>query len=177
MLARCLGGEEAAFHEIHTKYASLVRASFVRRGFIAADADELTQDTFVKAFRSLKTFDPGRGEFINWLATIARNLAKRRFARRPRPDRFDSDLAEQALARGDGPHTRSACAEEMAMLDDCIRRLPLRLVDVLTLRYVDAASFRGIAAATGISNAGARRRLARAKELLLECLEKKGLEK
>ena len=66
--------DDAAFAALHAAHARHVKAFFLRCGFGAADADDLTQETFVLAFRGLSMFDPARGEFRPWVGAIARNL-------------------------------------------------------------------------------------------------------
>ena len=51
-------------------------------GFGYAASEDLTQDVFLQANRSLKTFDPSRGGLRNWLYAIARNVARRQWSRR-----------------------------------------------------------------------------------------------
>jgi RNA polymerase sigma-70 factor, ECF subfamily len=69
-----LGGSEAAFREIVQRYQRAVFGIIVRVVRDPARAEELAQDTFVRAFRALHTYDVKR-RFAAWLLTIAHNVA------------------------------------------------------------------------------------------------------
>jgi RNA polymerase sigma factor (sigma-70 family) len=84
-------GGDAALRRTYERYGSLIY-TFCRRTVGHDDANELTQDVFVAAWRSRETFDPARGGLTAWLMTIARNKAidhLRRQGRRPLIDSAD----------------------------------------------------------------------------------------
>ena len=175
LVSRCLGGDAGAFEALYDAHAGRIAAYFSRSGFTHADADELVQETFTRAFRSLRTFDAARGRFAAWVATIARNVARRRWGRRTEPGNFDPELAENVLVGGDNPHTAAARQEEIEALRDCIARLPAELGRIVRLRYVEGRTTRGVAAAAAIPEATVRSRLAEAHRRLQRCLEGKGV--
>ena len=72
VISRCLAGDDAAFDSLFAAHGRRVRAYFLRCGFGPADADDLTQDTFLRAFKSLGTFDATRGTFAGWSAATPR---------------------------------------------------------------------------------------------------------
>jgi len=175
LVLRCLSGETSAFEALYGAHAGRIAAYFLRSGFARADADDLTQETFTRAFRSLGTFDADRGAFRPWLATIARNVARKRWGRRAEPGNFDPELAEDVLAGADNPQTAAQQAEEIDAVRDCVSRLPEQLGRIIRLRYVEGRSTRGVAAATGIPEATVRSRLGEAYERLARCLAAKGV--
>jgi RNA polymerase sigma-70 factor (ECF subfamily) len=175
LIRRCLSGEASAFEALYGAHAGRIVAYFLRSGFARADADDLTQETFTRAFRSLHTFDAERGAFRPWLATIARNVARKRWGRRAEPGNFDPELAEDVLAGADDPHAAAQQREEIEAVRDCVSRLPEELARIVSLRYVEGRSTRGVAAATGIPEATVRSRLAEAHERIERCLADKGV--
>lgn len=177
LVQRCRAGDDAAFGSLYHAFAGRVRAYFLRSGFSSrpADADDLTQETFVRAFRGLGSFDAGRGALGPWLAAIARNVARRHWGRRPQPDHADPELAEETLALLDSPGQAIESREELTGLADCIACLPGVLAEIVTLRYVQGLTTRGIAAAAGLAEATVRLRLAEIHRLLAECMQSKGL--
>jgi len=175
LISRCLGGDGAAFHALHAAHVGRIKAYFLRSGFAPADADDLTQEVFVRAFKSLRTFDPVRGTFVQWSAVIARNVARKRYARRPEPEHFDPELAEEMFAAADNPAESPEAREEMDKLAECIGDLPPDLARVVRLRYVEARTTRGIAAATGIPEATVRLRLKEALGRLERGLKQRGV--
>jgi len=162
LVSRCLAGERAAFEAVYAAHAGRAGAYFRRCGFAAADADDLVQDTFVRAFKSLGTFDASRGTFAGWLATIARNVARKRWRRRREPECFDPELADEMFAAEDNPGGSPEVREQLAALRECIGRLPSKLGLIVHLRYVDGRTTRGIAAALGMPEATVRLRLGEA---------------
>lgn len=69
-------GDPSAFESIIRSYNARVYQFLVRRGVRASDAEDLTQETFLRAWRAIGTFDPGgRAKFSTWIFTIAARLA------------------------------------------------------------------------------------------------------
>jgi RNA polymerase sigma-70 factor (ECF subfamily) len=175
LVRRSLAGEAAAQEALYETYARRVAGYFLRSGFVRADADDLTQETFVRAFRSLHTFDPDRGAFGAWVSTIARNVARRRWSRRPGPDCFDPELAEEVLPGRDDESASPAAREEIDVVRACVAELPPELGAVVRLRYVDSRTTRGIGEALGMPEATVRLRLREAQALLETALRKRGV--
>jgi RNA polymerase sigma-70 factor (ECF subfamily) len=175
LVLRCLSGDASAFEALYAAHAGRIAAYFLRSGFPRTDADDLTQETFTRAFRSLHTFDAARGAFRPWVATIARNVARKRWGRRAEPGNFDPELAEETLGRPDDPHARAQRQEEIDAVRECVARLPEPLGRIVRLRYVEGRSTRGVAAETGIPEATVRSRLAEAHERIERCLAAKGV--
>jgi RNA polymerase sigma-70 factor (ECF subfamily) len=173
-IARWQAGDRAAFDRIYARYAGWVMAYFRRSGFDPADADDLAQEVFVRVLKSIHTFDAARGAFVPWLATVARNVARRSWGGRPSPDHLDPEMAEAVFAAAEDaarPETR----EEIEALRDCIDALPQDLARFVRLRYVDGMTTRGMAEAERLPEATVRLRLGEAKALLEKCLQSKGV--
>ncbi len=174
-VARCLRGDEDAFAALYRTHVGPVAAYFGRSGFGAADVDDLVQRTFVRAYRSLRTFDASRGTFGVWLAAIARNVARKRWRRRREPEHFDPELAEAVLPSPDDPGAVAADREAVAAVRACVEALPPDLARIVRLRYVEGRTTRGIAAAEGMAEATVRARLGEARDLVARCLKAKGV--
>lgn len=172
LVARCIDGDEAAFGPLHAACAGHIKAYFLRLGFAVADADDLTQAVFVRAFKSLRSFNRTREPLGMWLASIARSVARRELGRRTEAENFDPLLAEDVFAVSMGPGTEAS--EEAVALSQCIDALPPELAQVVHLRYVKGMTTRGIAAAAGTSEATVRLRLNDMLSLLRGCLSAKG---
>ncbi len=175
LIARAAAGEGEAFEALHAAHAGRVRAYLLRSGFRPADADDLAQETFLRVFKSLSTFDAGRGSFASWLGTIARNVARRRWQRRRGPENFDPDLADEMFAAAADPAASPEAREEIGAVRACVDTLPADLSRLVRLRYVAGLTTRGIAADVGMPEATVRLRLAEAGELLCKCLTAKGI--
>ena len=83
-------GDVAAFEELYDRYSSTLYALLIRILGKAEDAQEVLQETFVKAWTSAKMFDALRGSEVAWLISIARSRGIDRLrARSIRGDRED----------------------------------------------------------------------------------------
>ncbi|MBC8230013.1 sigma-70 family RNA polymerase sigma factor [bacterium] len=73
LIARFRDGDQDAFSKLVNKYKSLIFSYVRRKVGDSDDADDITQDVFVKAYRALPNWQP-RASFQTWLYTIARNF-------------------------------------------------------------------------------------------------------
>jgi RNA polymerase sigma-70 factor (ECF subfamily) len=174
LVARILAGDAAAFTELYDAHAGRTKAFFLRAGFTPADAEDLLQESFVRAFRSIGSYDARKGEFVTWLGAIARNVARRQWGRRREADLLDPGLAEEMFAVHDNPGETAAAGEEIRAIGDCISLLPGDLARLVRLRYVEGRTTRGVAQAAGMPEATVRSRLAEAHGKLAECMSGKG---
>jgi RNA polymerase sigma factor CnrH len=130
----------------------------------SADAEDITQTTFVNALRALERGDEPRTP-SNWLITIAHNLIRQRFrqqAARPREVELDRDVPA-AEADGDGPS-----------IDDLVRalqRIPPPQREALVLREMEGRSYKEISTILGVSQAALEARIFRARRSLAYELE------
>ena len=175
LVARCLAGDRPAQERLHRLHAWRVTAYFRRCGFSADGCDDLAQETFMRAFKSLAGFDAGRGCLRTWLGAIARNVARKCWARPSGPVDFDPALAEEMFTAPADVLESPEVREEVDAVSDCVSALPDELAQVVRLRYVAAGTTRGIATATGTPEATVRLRLKDALGLLERCLKSKGV--
>ena len=142
---------------------------------VAADAEDLVQDTYLKAFRAADSFEPGTN-LRAWLFTILHNTARNRVRDRARePVTPDSEAVERAAdvtaGRGENPETlllRDALGQEMqAAIDDLpdVFRTAVWLRDVEEFSYAEIAAMLDIPAGTVMS------RISRGRRMLFERLK------
>ena len=166
-VARARSGDEAAFARLIERFAPALYR-FVRR-FTPdpASAEDLLQETFIRAHRAIGGADPSR-PFAPWLFRIAANLAitASRAARRRRRHETHCAAIGAVAARHGGA---SAPAEE-AEIKEVVRRaiddLPPCYRAVVVLYYLEACALGGIAQALGIAEGTVKVRLHRARALL-----------
>ena len=136
-------------------------------GFVgnAADARDLTQDTFAKALVHCREAEPGRLQ--GWIMRIARNTcldqARRRKVRGPL-----QPVSEFAAVDWRTPESNAGREEEIAIVRRSIARLPGRLRDVLVMREYGELSYEEIALALEISSGTVMSRLNRARRSVLK---------
>ena len=169
LLDKARGGNLFAFEEIVRRYQRRVYATayrIVRRHEVA---DDVAQEAFIRAYRSLDRFDPGR-PFGPWICRIAANLAVNH-VRSPqaREDALPDGHAEMPSPAA-GPLQGVLDAEARAMLDQALERLPAAQRAVFCLRVFEELSYREIAESLGISLGTVMSRLSRAREKLREAL-------
>jgi RNA polymerase sigma-70 factor (ECF subfamily) len=174
LLERCLSGDPEALGQFYNQNVRAVMVYFLRSGFVQAQAEDLTQEVFLRANRSLATYDSARGGLRNWLWTIARNLARRQWSRRRGTVEQDLDLAEVALDDRDGPFEALAATEETRAVAQCVQALRGELANLVRMRYVDGLTTRGIADITKTPEATVRAHLTEALNLVERCLKNKG---
>jgi RNA polymerase sigma-70 factor (ECF subfamily) len=167
LLAGAQGGNLFAFEEVVRRYQRRVYATALRIVRRHDLADDVTQETFLRAHRALASYDRTR-PFGPWVCRIAANLAINHVRS---PEAREEELAEEALAgrpapAADGPLQAVLETEARAVLEDAVGRLPAEQRAVFVLRAFDDQSYAEIADALGISVGTVMSRLSRAREKL-----------
>lgn len=177
LVSRCLMGDTAAYGALYAARARGVMAYFRRSGFDQAQAEDLTQDTFIRAFKSLGTFDAQKGYFNQWMAAIARNVARKKWElSKGGGELYDPQLAEMTLASAEeDPSAALQRQEDLDALAECVAGLSEDYRRIIRLRYVEAMTTRGIAQATDMPESTVRLRLNDARDRLAKCLRGKGI--
>jgi RNA polymerase sigma-70 factor (ECF subfamily) len=178
LVLRFNSGDDAAFDEIIARYRQKIFAYSYTLLRSHPDAEEIAQDTFIKAHRHLRNF---RGEcsLAAWLHTIALNLSRNRywylFRRRYQVTQSldcalsdDSPATFSDLAASDdpGPVAEATSREFSALAAACITKLTARHREILERRIVQNCSYDDIASALRISVGTVKSRIARAREKL-----------
>jgi RNA polymerase sigma-70 factor (ECF subfamily) len=169
LLAKVRGGNLFAFEEIVKRYQRRVYGIALRIVRRHEVADDVAQETFIRAYRSLATYDAGR-PFGPWLCQIAANLAVNH-VRSPqgREEALPEGHAETP-AVASGPLDDVLEGEARRLLDSAVASLPAEQRAVFVLRAVEELSYREIAEALGLSMGTVMSRLSRAREKLREAL-------
>lgn len=94
LVKRCLKGEDAAWGTLLQAHTHKIYALCYRFTGRSEDAEDLTQEVFIKVFRTLKSYDPLQAKFSTWVNRIARNHLVDHY-RRTRNDRATSTLDDQ----------------------------------------------------------------------------------
>jgi RNA polymerase sigma-70 factor (ECF subfamily) len=174
LIRQVLGGNRGAFHLLVVRYQRPIFRFLGGMGLEAAAVEELAQESFLRAFRNLGSYDAGKATFSAWLFTIARNLALNEIARSRRRAPHVA-WQEQALGADVGEPRPSAqealeIAERRRRVRLAIGRLPDLLRGVLVLAYMKELSIEDIAAVECCSVGTVKSRLFRGKKLLREAL-------
>jgi len=166
-----VGGRVDAFRSLVVRYERPLFRFFARFGFASAAQEDLAQETFLRAFRSLASFDPERGSLAAWLFTIARNLATDEGGRiRQQCRTAPSDTAPDARSEEDGPAELHERAEAVARVRRALEELPAALHSTFVLAEIRDLSLKEVAAIEGCALGTVKSRVHRAREQLRAAL-------
>ncbi len=169
LLARARQGDLAAFEEVVRRYQRRVYGVALRIVRAHDLADDVAQEAFVRAWRSLDRFDLGR-PFGPWVCRIAANLALNHVrSPRAREEGLPEGHAETPSA-DPGPLGAILDEEAKRVLDEAVAELGPEQRAVFVLRAVEEMSYAEIAEALGISQGTVMSRLFRARERLARAL-------
>jgi RNA polymerase sigma-70 factor, ECF subfamily len=165
VLAQARAGNREAFRTLVERHSRAVFRVAYRITGNDADAEDVVQDTFVRAYTELKRFE-ARSGFGTWLHRIAANCAIDVVRKRPRQIVSDADEAEPLLARlaspAPGPDRVAAGRELRARVDSVLEALTPLERAAFTLRHLEQQSIDEISAALGQHPAATRHSIFRA---------------
>ncbi len=177
LVRRVQAGQKSAFDPLVRKYQHKVFAIISRYVHNHAEAQDVAQDTFIRAYRALANFR-GESAFYTWLYTIATNTAKNHLVsqgRRPPGD--DIQIDDAAMLEGGMRLRDSATPERELMRQEieravttAVERLPEDLRKAFTLREVDGLSYEEIATAMNCPIGTVRSRIFRARDAIDQIL-------
>jgi len=174
LVARSKDGDIAAFGELVNRYQKVVFRIILRMVRSQDDADDLTQDTFVRAHRGLKTFKE-EYDFHPWLYRIGVNQAINFLNKRKRQAAVDlDDVPEGDIKQGPAPESpvQSASRQElMEHLEEALAKLPEEQRTVFLLRVQEGLSYEEIAEVMDTPKGTVMSRLARARMALRKFLK------
>ena len=162
-----LADDQDAFAVLVERYKDAVQNLAYRMLSNAAEAEDVTQETFVRAYTQLATYKPAH-KFSTWLLSIASHLAidqlrRRRFLALPLEDVPFLDWIADV---GTGPEQSALEGEQQDEVQTYLQRLPGKYRAVIVLRYWYEFSYEEIARSLNLTPALVKARLHRARELL-----------
>jgi RNA polymerase sigma-70 factor (ECF subfamily) len=182
LVRRFLAGDQGAFGEIVARHRRRILGVTLALLRNHADAEEVTQDTFIRVHRGLADFR-GSSSFATWLYRIAVNLSHNRYwyyFRRRRQDSFSLDqaispentatLADLVMDGTPDPAREVMTREFATLVERCMQRLEARHREILVLRNDQGRSYDEIAVMLGINPGTVKSRIARARVNLRELL-------
>ena len=175
LMRRVAQGDEAAFTELVGKYKMPLHAFVYRMLNDAEEADDVTQETFIRLYRTADLYQP-RAKFTTWLFAIANNLATDRLRKRVRRSTIVGEKAEKRLEKTPDRHGDPSQAlgrgEQAAAVQRAIGELPPDQRTALVLYEYEELSYAEIAEVMHCSVKSVEARLYRAKEFLRRKLAK-----
>jgi RNA polymerase sigma-70 factor (ECF subfamily) len=177
VVERCLSGDSSAWEELVRLHSRRVYGLCYRFTGKDSEAQDLTQEVFLRVFRSLGSFRSTEGSFATWLARLTRNLLIDHY-RRTRNERVTDSIEEQlpgveerhqAIGRAD---SALAGREASELLQSALAKLSPELRETIILRDLQEMEYREIAEILSIPEGTVKSRLNRGRAELARLLKK-----
>lgn len=180
LVAHCLNGDDAAWEQLVRLHTRHVYALCYRFTGSAGESQDLTQEVFLRVFRTLKTFRSAEGSFATWLTRVTRNLLIDHY-RRTRHDRATDSIEdqlptlEQQGAVDTRPDRALAGREASEILQMALQKLSPDLREAVILRDLQEMEYREIAEVLSIPEGTVKSRINRGRAELGRLLRKQKL--
>jgi len=184
LVRQCLAGDGVAWQQLVVSQHRRIYAICYRFTGSGTDAEDLTQDVFLKLYKNLASFDMQKGSFQTWITTLARNLLVDHF-RRTRVDRFSDSLdapmdssedgptmADRLADRGKSQESHVAGLETRARVQSALKQLSPELREAVILRDLEDMDYKEIAQVLRIPEGTVKSRISRGRGELAKLLER-----
>ncbi len=183
IVRRCMDGDSGAWAEMVRAHHKRVYGLCYRFTGNPADAEDLTQDVFLKVYSNLSSFDLTRGSLQVWITTMTRNLLVDNF-RRTRNQRATGSLDEgwdatdelkpidRLTAAGASAHELAAQKELAAMVQNALALVSVELREAVILRDLQDLDYKEIAQVLNIPEGTVKSRISRGRAELARLLER-----
>jgi RNA polymerase sigma-70 factor, ECF subfamily len=184
LVRRCLAGDASAWEEIVQRYNRRIYNICYRFAGSGDDAQDLTQEVFIKMYRTLQSYDVERGAFMTWVTTITRNLLVDHF-RKTRQDRMTDSLDAPPSAHEDAQPLSEQIQDQSAPPDAHVRsrevgetvhaalgKLSPELREALILRDLQDFDYREIATVLKVPEGTVKSRINRGRAELARLLQR-----
>ena len=184
LVRRCIAGDAVAWEEIVQRYNRRIYNICYRFAGTSHDAEDLTQEVFIKMYRTLNSYDVSKGAFMTWVTTITRNLLVDHF-RKSRQDRQTDSLDaapsehEDAMPLGDpiadggpAPDSKVQSRETGEAVHGALQKLSPELREAVILRDLQDMDYREIAALLKVPEGTVKSRINRGRAELARLLQR-----
>jgi RNA polymerase sigma factor (sigma-70 family) len=184
LVRRCLAGEAAAWEEIVQRYHRRIYNICYRFAGSADDAQDLTQEVFIKMYRTLNSYDADRGAFMTWVTTMTRNLLVDHF-RKTRQERMTDSLdaapsehedaiplAQQIPDKAPSPDIGVQSRETREKVHFALQKLSPELREAVVLRDLQDMDYREIATVLRVPEGTVKSRINRGRAELARLLQR-----
>jgi RNA polymerase sigma-70 factor (ECF subfamily) len=184
LVRRCVAGDPEAWQELVVSQHRRIYAICYRFTGSGTDAEDLTQDVFLKLYRNLASFDVERGSFQTWITTLARNLLVDHF-RRTRLERASDSLDASFSGDDDGAtladrladmrpsqEAQAAGMELRVRIQQALAQLSPELREAVILRDLEDMDYKEIAQVLRIPEGTVKSRISRGRGELARLLHR-----
>jgi RNA polymerase sigma-70 factor (ECF subfamily) len=183
LVRRCVAGDAAAWEEIVQTYNRRIYNICYRFAGSANDAEDLTQEVFIKMYRTLSTYDHTKGALVTWVTTITRNLLVDHF-RKTKQDRLTDSidaasphedalpLSEQIQDQSAPPDHHVRSREVSEAIHAALAKLSPELREAVILRDLQDFDYREIATVLKVPEGTVKSRINRGRAELARLLQR-----
>ena len=184
LVRRCVAGDAVAWEEIVQRYNRRIYNICYRFAGSGDDAQDLTQEVFIKMYRTLNSYDVERGAFMTWVTTITRNLLVDHF-RKSKQDRVTDSIDaapsehEDAMPLSDQipdktlpPDARVQSRETRETVHRALGKLSPELREAVILRDLQDMDYREIASVLRVPEGTVKSRINRGRAELARLLQR-----
>ena len=184
LVRRCVAGDAAAWQEIVQQYNRRIYNICYRFSGSADDAADLTQEVFIKIYRTLGTFDGSKAAFMTWVTTVTRNLLVDHF-RKGKYDRVTDSLdatpgnqeegltlAEKLEDHAASPEARMQSQQAQKMVHESLQKLSPELREAVILRDLQDLDYKEIAIVLKVPEGTVKSRINRGRTELARLLQR-----
>ncbi len=184
LVRRCIAGDAVAWEEIVRRYNRRIYNICYRFAGSGDDAQDLTQEVFIKMYRTLSSYDVERGAFMTWVTTITRNLLVDHF-RKSKQDRVTDSLdgapsehedamplSEQIPDKAAPPDARVQSREARESVHRALQKLSPELREAVILRDLQDMDYKEVAAVLKVPEGTVKSRINRGRAELARLLQR-----
>jgi RNA polymerase sigma-70 factor, ECF subfamily len=184
LVRRCIAGDASAWEQIVRLYSRRIYNICYRFAGTSDDAQDLTQEVFIKMYRTLTTYDASKGAFMTWVTTMTRNLLVDHF-RKTKSDRLTDSLdsapsdhedaqplVEQIADQGHRPDAHVQSRETRETVHRALEKLSPELREAVILRDLQDMDYREIATVLKVPEGTVKSRINRGRAELARLLQR-----
>jgi len=187
LASRCLAGDAVAWEELARTQHKRIYGICYRFTGSPSDAEDLTQEAFLKMFKNLDSFDPSKGGFTTWLTTLTRNLLVDNYRRtrlerasdsldEPLGNDMDGGTGETKASRledsGRSQEQHVAGLELRAQIQEALKQVSPELREAVILRDLEDMDYKDIAEVLGVPQGTVKSRISRGRSELARLLKR-----
>ncbi|HKS68501.1 MAG TPA: sigma-70 family RNA polymerase sigma factor [Candidatus Acidoferrales bacterium] len=179
-MQRCLRGDGSAWEELVRRHTQRVYNLCYRFTGNTAEAEDLSQEVFLRIYRTLPSYRPADGAFPTWLTSVTRNLLVDHY-RRTRHDRMTHSIddampqLEEKHSPARSPDRLAQAAELSAQLQRALARLSPELREAVILRDLQSLEYAEIRTVLQVPEGTVKSRINRGRVELAKILEQMGV--
>ena len=184
LVRRCVAGDAAAWEEIVQRFNRRIYNICYRFAGGGEDAEDLTQEVFIKIYRTLASFDSEKASFNTWVTTVTRNLLVDHF-RKTKNDRITDSmdapiggedegqaLSEKIEDKGVSPDQHVQKQQTQRLVQDALQKLSPELREAVILRDLQDMDYREIAQILKVPEGTVKSRINRGRTELARLLQR-----